>query len=72
MLICPWFRFVVAGPQEDTPGQIRQFEKMFLAPGFLAYGSTLIVASLVIVFFFAPRCVPGRPGFFIYAFALPV
>ncbi|KZT63689.1 DUF803-domain-containing protein [Daedalea quercina L-15889] len=43
------------GPQESTPGQIRQFEKMFLAPGFLAYGSTLIVAALVIVFFFAPR-----------------
>ncbi|TFY57684.1 hypothetical protein EVJ58_g6877 [Rhodofomes roseus] len=43
------------GPQEDTPGQILQFEKMFLAPGFLAYGSTLIAASLVIIFLLAPR-----------------
>ncbi|KAH9932637.1 magnesium transporter NIPA-domain-containing protein [Fomitopsis serialis] len=43
------------GPQEDTPGQILAFQKMFLAPGFLAYASTLIVASLVIIFVLAPR-----------------
>ncbi|KAL6303520.1 magnesium transporter NIPA-domain-containing protein [Sparassis latifolia] len=43
------------GPQEPSVGQITQFQKLFLAPGFLAYGSVLIVSAIVIVFFFAPR-----------------
>ncbi|KAI0644678.1 DUF803-domain-containing protein [Trametes meyenii] len=43
------------GPQEESIGQIREFQKLFLAPGFLVYGSILIVAALVIVFWFAPR-----------------
>ncbi|KAF9455701.1 magnesium transporter NIPA-domain-containing protein [Collybia nuda] len=43
------------GPHSETVGQIREFEKLFLAPGFLAYGSVLIVASLVIIIFFAPK-----------------
>ncbi|KAF9523471.1 magnesium transporter NIPA-domain-containing protein [Crepidotus variabilis] len=43
------------GPQEQTVGQIREFQKLFLAPGFLAYISVLIVASLVIIFYFAPK-----------------
>ncbi|KAK7043109.1 hypothetical protein VNI00_008463 [Paramarasmius palmivorus] len=43
------------GPKEETVGQIRDFQKLFLAPGFLAYASVLIAASLVIVFFFAPK-----------------
>ncbi|PIL36270.1 transporter [Ganoderma sinense ZZ0214-1] len=43
------------GPQESSIGQITAFQKLFLSPGFLVYGSILIAASLVIVFFFAPR-----------------
>ena len=43
------------GPHEQAVGQIREFQKLFLAPGFLAWGSVLIVASLVIIFYFAPR-----------------
>ncbi|KAI0355701.1 DUF803-domain-containing protein [Trametes cingulata] len=43
------------GPQEASIGQITEFQKLFLAPGFLVYGSILIAASLVIVFWFAPR-----------------
>ncbi|KAH8077493.1 magnesium transporter NIPA-domain-containing protein [Cristinia sonorae] len=43
------------GPQEQAIGQIREFQKLFLAPGFLVYGSILILASLVIIFYFAPR-----------------
>lgn len=46
------------GPQEPSIGQITVFQKMFLAPGFLVYGSVLIAASIVIVIFFAPRLVP--------------
>ncbi|KAF9010815.1 magnesium transporter NIPA-domain-containing protein [Cyathus striatus] len=42
-------------PQEESVGQIREFEKLFLAPGFLAYTSVLISAALVIIFYFAPR-----------------
>ncbi|KAI0743637.1 magnesium transporter NIPA-domain-containing protein [Daedaleopsis nitida] len=43
------------GPQEASIGQITEFQKLFLAPGFLVYGSVLIGASLVIIFWFAPR-----------------
>ncbi|KAH9859061.1 DUF803-domain-containing protein [Lenzites betulinus] len=43
------------GPQEQSIGQILEFQKLFLAPGFLVYGSILIVAALVIIFWFAPR-----------------
>ncbi|EMD33766.1 hypothetical protein CERSUDRAFT_117855 [Gelatoporia subvermispora B] len=43
------------GPQEPTIGQITAFQKLFLAPGFLVYGSVLIAAALVIIFYFAPR-----------------
>ncbi|KAF9263741.1 DUF803-domain-containing protein [Marasmius fiardii PR-910] len=42
-------------PSHTTSGQIDEFEKQFLAPGFLVWGGLLIVASLVIIFFFAPR-----------------
>lgn len=43
------------GPKEESVGQIREFQKLFLSPGFIAYISVLIAASLVIVFYFAPR-----------------
>ncbi|KAJ3818037.1 magnesium transporter NIPA-domain-containing protein [Lentinula raphanica] len=43
------------GPSENSVGQIRDFEKLFLAPGFLAYASVLITAALAIIFYFAPR-----------------
>ena len=43
------------GPQEESIGQIREFQKLFLAPGFLAYGGTLICISLVNAFYFAPK-----------------
>ncbi|KAF5337657.1 hypothetical protein D9758_012997 [Tetrapyrgos nigripes] len=43
------------GPSEQSVGQIREFQKLFLAPGFLAYASVLIAAALVIIFYFGPR-----------------
>ncbi|KAL0956980.1 hypothetical protein HGRIS_003081 [Hohenbuehelia grisea] len=43
------------GPKEASVGQIREFQKLFLAPGFLAYAGTLIAISLVIIFYFAPK-----------------
>ncbi|TDL17285.1 DUF803-domain-containing protein [Rickenella mellea] len=42
-------------PQEATVGQITEFQKLFLAPGFLVYASCLIIASLVIIFVFGPK-----------------
>lgn len=55
--LCPTHPHTVSqlGPQEESIGQIREFQKMFLAPGFLAYGGTLITISLVNVFYFAPK-----------------
>lgn len=43
------------GPKEQTVGEIQEFQKLFLAPGFLSYTVVLIIASLVIIFYFAPR-----------------
>ncbi|KAH9931173.1 magnesium transporter NIPA-domain-containing protein [Epithele typhae] len=43
------------GPQEESIGQIREFQKLFLSPGFLIYGGILIASALVIIFYFAPR-----------------
>ncbi|THU83461.1 DUF803-domain-containing protein [Dendrothele bispora CBS 962.96] len=43
------------GPSEQSVGQITEFQKLFLAPGFLVYGSVLIAAALVIIFYFGPR-----------------
>ena len=43
------------GPEEQSVSTISAFKKLFLAPGFLSYGSVCIVASLVIIFFVAPK-----------------
>ncbi|KIY67894.1 DUF803-domain-containing protein [Cylindrobasidium torrendii FP15055 ss-10] len=43
------------GPAEETVGKINEFRSLFIAPGFLTYISVLIVASLVIIFYFAPK-----------------
>ncbi|KZT50346.1 DUF803-domain-containing protein [Calocera cornea HHB12733] len=43
------------GPQEQTVSTIPDFMKLFLAPGFLVYGSLVIVTALIIMFYFAPR-----------------
>lgn len=42
------------GPEESTASTIVEFQKLFLAPGFLVFGSVVIVSSLVLVFFIAP------------------
>ncbi|KAI6010509.1 magnesium transporter NIPA-domain-containing protein [Pisolithus marmoratus] len=43
------------GPQESTPGQISEFKKLFIAPGFLAYISVLVAIALSIIIYFGPR-----------------
>ncbi|KDN37342.1 hypothetical protein RSAG8_10230, partial [Rhizoctonia solani AG-8 WAC10335] len=43
------------GPKEQTIGQIREFQKLFLSVGFLVYGGVVIAASIIIIFFVAPK-----------------
>lgn len=43
------------GPQEQAVSTITEFQHLFFAPGFLVFGSVLIIGSLVIIFFFAPK-----------------
>lgn len=38
-------------------GQIKAFQKLFLSPGFLVYGSVLIISAFVIMFHYGPRSV---------------
>ncbi|KAM0789325.1 hypothetical protein ACM66B_000161 [Microbotryomycetes sp. NB124-2] len=56
-LLCILGATIVAlnGPQEQTATTIAQFKKLFLAPGFLAWGSIVIAASLVLMFWAVPR-----------------
>ncbi|KIL57299.1 hypothetical protein M378DRAFT_88109 [Amanita muscaria Koide BX008] len=43
------------GPQEPSVGEIQVFQTMFLSPGFLTWGLSLIAASLFIIFYVGPR-----------------
>ncbi|KAF7427939.1 hypothetical protein PC9H_007156 [Pleurotus ostreatus] len=56
-ILCILGSVVIAlnGPREATVGQIREFMKLFIAPGFLAYISVIFAASLVLIFYFAPK-----------------
>jgi hypothetical protein len=44
-----------AAPPEQSIGQIEEFQKLFLALGFLAYIGVLISISLSVIFYFGPR-----------------
>jgi magnesium transporter len=37
--------------------RIKAFQKLFLAPGFRVFGGCIIIGSLVIIFYFAPKSV---------------
>ncbi|GAA5897880.1 uncharacterized protein JCM6883_000850 [Sporobolomyces salmoneus] len=43
------------GPQEQTASTIKEFQKLFLSPGFLVWASLAIVGSLALIFFVAPK-----------------
>ncbi|KAK4057234.1 hypothetical protein OIO90_001729 [Microbotryomycetes sp. JL221] len=43
------------GPQEQSTTTIAEFKRLFLAPGFLAWGSIVIAASLFLAFWAVPR-----------------
>lgn len=48
------------GPQEASVGQIVQFQHLFLSPLFVVYASLLILASMTIMFYFAPKSIFTR------------
>ena len=43
------------GPEEQSVTTIEEFKHLFLAPGFLSYGSVCIATSLGIILFVAPK-----------------
>ncbi|KDQ21299.1 hypothetical protein BOTBODRAFT_168595 [Botryobasidium botryosum FD-172 SS1] len=43
------------GPQEQTASTILEFQALFLAPAFLAFGSVVLLSALIIIFFVAPK-----------------
>lgn len=42
-------------PDTGSARTIKEFEKLFVSPGFLVWASLCIIASLVLVFYVAPR-----------------
>jgi len=52
------------GPSEHGSSDIRQFEKLFVSPGFLAWGGVCLVAAAAMVFFVAPRY--GKKNMLVY------
>ncbi|CDW99542.1 hypothetical protein [Sporisorium scitamineum] len=51
-------------PTLHVGGKITEFQKLFLAPGFLTWAGVCIVASLVLIFVFAPKY--GKQNMMIY------
>lgn len=51
-------------PTSHVGGKITEFQKLFLAPGFLTWAGVCIVASLVLIFVFAPKY--GKKSMMIY------
>ncbi|KAI3613407.1 hypothetical protein CBS9595_004240 [Malassezia furfur] len=45
----------VNAPEQKTSGNIREYEKLFIAPGFLTWLGICVVAALVLIFLVAPR-----------------
>ncbi|WFD32127.1 hypothetical protein MSPP1_003171 [Malassezia sp. CBS 17886] len=54
----------VNAPEQKTSGNIREYEHLFIAPGFLTWLGLCVVASLVLVFYFAPRY--GKKNMLVY------
>lgn len=54
----------VNAPEQKTSGNIREYEKLFIAPGFLTWLGICVVTSLVLVFFVAPKY--GKKNMLVY------
>jgi hypothetical protein len=42
-------------PEQQSANTIDGFKHLFLAPGFLAFGSVVIASAFIIIIFFAPK-----------------
>ncbi|KAL8292184.1 hypothetical protein RQP46_001650 [Phenoliferia psychrophenolica] len=65
-LLCILGATIVAlnGPQEATTNNIPAFQKLFFSPGFLVYAGLVIIASLVLAFYVAPK--HGKTNMLVY------
>lgn len=54
----------VNAPEQKTSGNIREYEKLFIAPGFLVWLGICIVTALALIFFVAPRY--GKKSMLVY------
>jgi len=54
----------VNGPKDQAVSTIPEFEKLFLAPGFLVFASIIVVSSLLLIFVAAPRW--GKNNMLVY------
>ncbi|KAK9899269.1 DUF803-domain-containing protein, partial [Cystobasidium minutum MCA 4210] len=52
------------GPEQQTAATMKEFQKLFLGPGFLAFGSIIIVLSLGLIFWAGPRY--GKKNMLVY------
>ncbi|GAA97099.1 uncharacterized protein L969DRAFT_96978 [Mixia osmundae IAM 14324] len=52
------------GPEEQSAATILEFQHLFLSIGFLIFGSVVILACLVLIFFVAPKY--GKENIFVY------
>ncbi|MBW0488656.1 hypothetical protein O181_028371 [Austropuccinia psidii MF-1] len=52
------------GPQDQAVSSIPQFEKLFLAPGFLVFASVILISALALIFFVAPKW--GKTNMLVY------
>lgn len=54
----------VNGPKDQAVSTILEFERLFLAPGFLVFASIIVVSSLLLIFVAAPRW--GKTNMLVY------
>lgn len=54
----------INAPEQKVDGNIRHFEHMFIAPGFLTWLGICVVSALVLIFFVAPKY--GKRNMLVY------
>lgn len=54
----------INAPEQKVSGNIREYEKLFIAPGFLTWLGICVVAALILVFLVAPRY--GKKNMLVY------
>ncbi|OAV96712.1 hypothetical protein PTTG_02907 [Puccinia triticina 1-1 BBBD Race 1] len=54
----------VNGPKDQAVSTIPEFERLFLAPGFLVFASIIVVSALLLIFVAAPRW--GKTNMLVY------